>query len=78
MKLDSSDTLADLHGHHVAQDIAADLHPFTKLATHMQSDPVVMVRGDGIHMEEDRGWRYLESMSGLWCASLGFSNAQAR
>ena len=57
-----------------AHDIAAHLHPFTNLATHPQVGPLVIRRGDGIHVEDDQGRRYLEAMSGLWCASLGFSN----
>jgi len=36
----------------------------------------VIQRGDGIFVEDDQGRRYLEAMSGLWCASLGFSNAR--
>ena len=56
------------------QDIAAHLHPFTNLATHPQTGPLVINRGDGVFVEDDHGRRYLEGMSGLWCASLGFSN----
>ncbi|MDQ0588368.1 aminotransferase [Variovorax paradoxus] len=59
-----------------AHDIAAHLHPFTNLATHPQVGPLVIQRGDGIFVEDDQGRRYLEAMSGLWCASLGFSNAR--
>ena len=59
-----------------AHDIAAHLHPFTNLATHPQVGPLVITRGDGIFVEDDQGRRYLEAMSGLWCASLGFSNAR--
>lgn len=64
------------HTEHAAQDIAAHLHPFTNLATHPQVGPLVITRGDGIFVEDDQGRRYLEAMSGLWCASLGFSNAR--
>ena len=64
------------HAEHAAQDVAAHLHPFTNLATHPQVGPLVITRGDGIFVEDDRGRRYLEAMSGLWCASLGFSNAR--
>ncbi|CAN5364006.1 aspartate aminotransferase family protein [soil metagenome] len=67
---------ANLHAGHAAADIAAHLHSFTNLAAHAQSDPLVMQRGDGIYVEDDQGRRYLEGMSGLWCASLGFSNAR--
>jgi 4-aminobutyrate--pyruvate transaminase len=65
---------ADRHSANAAHDIAAHLHPFTNLATHPQVGPLVIRRGDGIYVEDDRGRRYLEAMSGLWCASLGFSN----
>ncbi len=67
---------ATLHAEHAAADIAAHLHSFTNLAAHAQSDPLVIQRGDGIYVEDDQGRRYLEGMSGLWCASLGFSNAR--
>jgi len=64
------------HAERAANDIAAHLHPFTNLAAHPQVDPLVMERGDGIYVEDDQGRRYLEAMSGLWCVSLGFSNAR--
>ena len=70
------DTTEQAHATRAAHDIAAHLHPFTNLATHPQVDPLVIARGDGIFVEDDRGRRYLEAMSGLWCASLGFSNAR--
>lgn len=67
---------ASTHAENAATDIAAHLHPFTNLATHPQVGPLVIQRGDGIFVEDDQGRRYLEAMSGLWCASLGFSNAR--
>jgi 4-aminobutyrate---pyruvate transaminase len=57
-----------------SRDVAALLHPFTNLETHAQLGPLVITRGDGIFVEDEQGRRYLEAMSGLWCASLGFSN----
>jgi 4-aminobutyrate--pyruvate transaminase len=68
--------LQSAHAERVANDIAAHLHPFTNLAAHPQVDPLVIERGDGIYVEDDQGRRYLEAMSGLWCVSLGFSNAR--
>ena len=67
---------ASTHAENAATDIAAHLHSFTNLATHPQVGPLVIQRGDGIFVEDDQGHRYLEAMSGLWCASLGFSNAR--
>jgi len=68
--------LQSAHAERAAHDIAVHLHPFTNLATHPQVDPLVIERGDGIFVEDDQGRRYLEAMSGLWCVSLGFSNAR--
>jgi 4-aminobutyrate--pyruvate transaminase len=68
--------LQSAHAERAAHDIAAHLHPFTNLAAHPQVDPLVIQRGDGIFVEDDQGRRYLEAMSGLWCVSLGFSNAR--
>jgi 4-aminobutyrate--pyruvate transaminase len=60
----------DLH----AQDVQANLHPFTNAQAHADLGPMVVVRGDGVFVEDDQGKRYLEGMSGLWCAALGFSH----
>jgi 4-aminobutyrate--pyruvate transaminase len=60
----------DLH----ALDVQSHLHPFTNAAAHADLGPMVVTRGDGIYVEDDAGRRYLEGMSGLWCASLGFSH----
>jgi 4-aminobutyrate--pyruvate transaminase len=57
-----------------AKDIATHLHSYTNLAALPQTPPLVIVGGDGIHVVDDQGRRYVEAMSGLWCASLGFSN----
>lgn len=56
------------------KDVATHLHSYTNLATLPQTAPLVIVGGDGIHVIDDQGRRYVEGMSGLWCASLGFSN----
>lgn len=62
------------HTLNAAGDIAAHLHSFTNLATHAATGPFTITRGDGIFVEDDQCNRYLEGVSGLWCASLGFSN----
>ena len=35
-----------------------------------------IVRGDGVYVYDDSGKEYLEGLAGLWCASLGYSNAE--
>jgi 4-aminobutyrate--pyruvate transaminase len=56
-----------------ARDIAYTLHGYTNLEAHCDRGPVVITRGDGIHVYDDEGREFIEGMAGLWCASLGFS-----
>ena len=55
------------------RDLAYHLHPSTNLAQLAREGPLVITRGEGVYVYDDEGKRYLEAMSGLWCASLGFS-----
>ncbi|HET6236647.1 MAG TPA: aspartate aminotransferase family protein [Acetobacteraceae bacterium] len=57
-----------------ARDIANVLHPYTDLKTHLEVGPVVISRGKGVRVWDDSGKDYIESIAGLWCASLGFDN----
>jgi 4-aminobutyrate--pyruvate transaminase len=55
------------------RDLAFHLHPSTNLRQVQSEGPLVITRGEGVYVYDDEGRRYLEGMSGLWCASLGFS-----
>lgn len=55
-----------------ARDVRSHLHPFTNLAQLEETGPLVFNRGEGIYVYDDDGKRYIEGLSGLWCASLGF------
>ena len=57
-----------------ARDIANVLHPYTDLKTHQEAGPVVITKGKGVRVWDDSGKDYIESVAGLWCASLGFDN----
>src|SRR3984893_17534580 len=57
-----------------ARDIANVLHPYTDLETHQQVGPVVISHGKGVRVWDEAGKEYIESVSGLWCAALGFDN----
>ncbi len=57
-----------------ARDIANVLHPYTDLKTHQEVGPTVISRGKGVRVWDDAGKEYIESVAGLWCASLGFDN----
>ncbi len=56
-----------------ARDIASHLHPYTNLAAHSARGPHIFNRGEGIYVFDDDGKKFIEGLSGLWCASLGFS-----
>ncbi len=57
-------------------DVAHHLHPYTQLRQLEQDGPLVIVRGEGVQVFDEHGKGYIEGMAGLWCASLGFSEAR--
>lgn len=59
-----------------ARDLRAVLHPYTNLRAHEQAGPLVITRGEGVHVFDDEGREYIEGMAGLWCCSLGFSETR--
>lgn len=59
-----------------ALDAAHSVHPHTNLRAHLEQGPLMIVKGDGIHVIDEDGNRYIEGAAGLWCASLGFGNAR--
>jgi len=56
-----------------AADIATILHPYTDAREHERQGPIVIERGEGIHVIDDQGRRYIEGLAGLWSVALGFS-----
>jgi len=57
-----------------AVDLQRMLHPNTNLATFHASEPLVLVRGKGVHVYDDRGKQYLDAIAGLWCTTLGYGD----
>ena len=55
-------------------DIGAQIHPYTNLSLHQDVGPMVITRGEGVYVYDDKGNRYIEALAGLFCVSLGFSN----
>ena len=56
-----------------ARDLAYLLHPYTNARAHERDGPIVIAKGEGIHLWDDAGNKYIEAMSGLWSVGLGFS-----
>ena len=54
-------------------DIAHMVHQQTDIDAHQREGAVLIARGEGVHVWDSEGKKYIEAMAGLWCASLGFS-----
>lgn len=54
-------------------DHAYHLHSFTHLREFQDQPSIVIERGEGIYLIDTNGKRYLDAMSSLWCATLGYS-----
>jgi 4-aminobutyrate--pyruvate transaminase len=57
-----------------ARDIASLVHMQTNLRLHQDEGPLIIARGEGCRVFDDSGRDYIESVAGLWCASLGFGS----
>ncbi len=59
-----------------ARDLDAVVHPYTPLHKLRETGPMVLGHGKGVYVYDTQGKEFLEGMSGLWCAGLGFSNEE--
>ena len=59
--------------HYSHLDHAYHLHSFTDLHKYEEQQSVVIQKGEGIYLVDSDGKRYLDAMSSLWCATLGYS-----
>jgi adenosylmethionine-8-amino-7-oxononanoate aminotransferase len=46
-------------------------HPFTQMREYLASEPLVVIRGEGNYLIDDRGRRLFDGTSALWCNLLG-------
>jgi 4-aminobutyrate--pyruvate transaminase len=53
--------------------MTAHLFPFTDPVAARTTPPKEMVRADGAYVTDSTGKTYFDAVSGLWCASLGFT-----
>ena len=54
-----------------AKDIENHFHPYTNPQTLKETGPHVICRGEGVYVYDNSNTKFIEGMSGLWCASLG-------
>lgn len=53
-------------------DLAHLFHPYTNLARHPETGPMVITRGEGVRVFDETGKDYIEGLAGLWCTALGW------
>ena len=46
-------------------------HPFTQMAEYAEAEPLVVERAEGHYLIDDRGRRYFDATSALWCNLFG-------
>jgi len=60
------------------QDKNHVLHPWMDFSVFNEFGCDVMVKGDGIYVEDADGNRYIDGMGGLWCVNVGFNNQRMK
>ncbi|MFP7571684.1 aspartate aminotransferase family protein [Marivita sp. S2033] len=59
-----------------ARDIAYHFHGYTNARAHEEQGPLIMERGEGVHVFDTQGNRYIEGMAGLWSVAVGFNETR--
>jgi 4-aminobutyrate--pyruvate transaminase len=54
------------------RDVQSVLHPYTNLVKFRDSGPLILERGQGVRVYDEKGKDYIEAMAGLWCTALGW------
>lgn len=58
------------------RDVNAVLHPYTPIHRIAEIGPLVISHGKGVYIYDTQGKPYIEGMSGLWCAGLGWGEEE--
>ncbi|MEM7535436.1 MAG: aminotransferase [Chloroflexota bacterium] len=48
------------------------MHPFTHIASHLDTGPKVMQKSNGIYVTDNQSKEYIDGISGLWCVNAGW------
>jgi len=60
-----------------AADLQHHLHPFTDYKTHAaQGGSRIIVKADGVWLEDSEGEKILDGMAGLWCVNVGYGRKE--
>ncbi|ANL33465.1 aspartate aminotransferase family protein [Rhizobium phaseoli] len=59
-----------------AIDAAHHLHPFADMKKLNADGARIIQRGEGVHIFDDRGRKYLDGFAGLWCVNIGYGRRE--
>lgn len=57
----------------VHADVSTILHPYTNARAHEKMGPLIIERGEGVHVYDAAGRQYIEGLAGLWSVAVGFN-----
>jgi adenosylmethionine-8-amino-7-oxononanoate aminotransferase len=52
------------------------LHPWTHFDSFRKEGALVIVEGEGAHITDVNGKRYLDGLGGMWCVNVGYGRAE--
>lgn len=58
------------------RDVETVIHPYTNLDAFRAAGPMIIERGEGIHVWDADGRKYIEGLAGLWCTALGYNEPE--
>lgn len=58
------------------RDVETVIHPYTNFDAFRATGPMIIERGEGIHVWDADGRKYIEGLAGLWCTSLGYNEPE--
>ena len=67
------------YGHNLnaeAFDRDYHLHPFTDLKSLASSGPLMIERGQGTRLWDNKGKEYIDGLAGLWCVNIGYGRSE--
>ncbi|MFC3075890.1 aspartate aminotransferase family protein [Shinella pollutisoli] len=59
-----------------ALDAAHHLHPFSDMKKLNATGTRIIERGEGCHIFDNHGKRYLDGFAGLWCVNIGYGRGE--
>ncbi|MCX7007645.1 MAG: adenosylmethionine--8-amino-7-oxononanoate transaminase [Kiritimatiellaeota bacterium] len=58
------------------QDLQHVWHPYTRFSTLTEEPPPMIVRGEGIHLFDADGHKFVDAIASWWCCALGHGHPQ--